>query len=193
MSVKILTGDCRTVLRSMADESVHCIVTSPLVRASDFVQKLCVREANLHRFGQHGRSGGGTGVSSPARNLRNLALLFQFAKREAVQGLLAFDAKVRKQSTQAVRRLQISHLPRVQRSSLSGARVVNSQRSAERLFEQCRYIWCHLFEHQSLAEHGRSGIASNPHGIGGPLHGDAAVAVHCSGQVSISQGVGHER
>lgn len=29
MSVKILTGDCRDVLRTLADESVHCIVTSP--------------------------------------------------------------------------------------------------------------------------------------------------------------------
>jgi DNA modification methylase len=29
VSVRILTGDCRTVLRSMADESVNCIVTSP--------------------------------------------------------------------------------------------------------------------------------------------------------------------
>ena len=29
MSVAILTGDCRDVLRTLADESVHCVVTSP--------------------------------------------------------------------------------------------------------------------------------------------------------------------
>lgn len=29
MSVRILTGDCREVLRSLPDESVHCVVTSP--------------------------------------------------------------------------------------------------------------------------------------------------------------------
>ena len=29
MSVQILTGDCREVLRSLPDESVHCVVTSP--------------------------------------------------------------------------------------------------------------------------------------------------------------------
>lgn len=29
MSVRILTGDCRDVLKSLPDESVHCIVTSP--------------------------------------------------------------------------------------------------------------------------------------------------------------------
>lgn len=27
MSVQIITGDCREVLRSMADQSVHCAVT----------------------------------------------------------------------------------------------------------------------------------------------------------------------
>jgi DNA modification methylase len=29
VSVRILTGDCRDVLRSLPDESVHCVVTSP--------------------------------------------------------------------------------------------------------------------------------------------------------------------
>jgi DNA modification methylase len=29
MSVEIKIGDCRDVLRSMPDESVHCVVTSP--------------------------------------------------------------------------------------------------------------------------------------------------------------------
>lgn len=29
MSIRILTGDCRAVLRSLPDESVHCCVTSP--------------------------------------------------------------------------------------------------------------------------------------------------------------------
>lgn len=29
MSVKIITGDCREVLRTLPDESVHCVVTSP--------------------------------------------------------------------------------------------------------------------------------------------------------------------
>ena len=29
MSVQIITGDCRDVLRTLADESVHCVVTSP--------------------------------------------------------------------------------------------------------------------------------------------------------------------
>jgi DNA modification methylase len=29
VSVRILTGDCRKVLRSLPDESVHCVVTSP--------------------------------------------------------------------------------------------------------------------------------------------------------------------
>lgn len=29
MSVQILTGDCREVLKTLADDSVHCIVTSP--------------------------------------------------------------------------------------------------------------------------------------------------------------------
>lgn len=29
MSVRIIKGDCRTVLRSLPDESVHCVVTSP--------------------------------------------------------------------------------------------------------------------------------------------------------------------
>lgn len=29
MGVRILTGDCRDVLRSLPDESVHCVVTSP--------------------------------------------------------------------------------------------------------------------------------------------------------------------
>jgi DNA modification methylase len=29
MTIRILTGDCREVLRELADESVHCIVTSP--------------------------------------------------------------------------------------------------------------------------------------------------------------------
>lgn len=29
MTVRILTGDCRDVLRTMPDESVHCVVTSP--------------------------------------------------------------------------------------------------------------------------------------------------------------------
>jgi DNA modification methylase len=29
MSVRIMQGDCREVLRSLPDESVHCIVTSP--------------------------------------------------------------------------------------------------------------------------------------------------------------------
>lgn len=29
MSIRILTGDCREVLRSIPDESVHCVVTSP--------------------------------------------------------------------------------------------------------------------------------------------------------------------
>lgn len=29
MSVRILTGDCRAVLQSLPDESVHCVVTSP--------------------------------------------------------------------------------------------------------------------------------------------------------------------
>lgn len=29
MSVRILTGDCRDVLRTLPDESVHCVVTSP--------------------------------------------------------------------------------------------------------------------------------------------------------------------
>lgn len=29
MSVRILTGDCRSALPSLADESVHCVVTSP--------------------------------------------------------------------------------------------------------------------------------------------------------------------
>jgi len=29
MTVKILTGDCRAVLKDLADESVHCVVTSP--------------------------------------------------------------------------------------------------------------------------------------------------------------------
>lgn len=29
MSVRILTGDCREVLRELPDESVHCVVTSP--------------------------------------------------------------------------------------------------------------------------------------------------------------------
>lgn len=29
MSVRILTGDCRTVLQTLADESVNCVVTSP--------------------------------------------------------------------------------------------------------------------------------------------------------------------
>ena len=29
MTVRILKGDCREVLRSLPDESVHCVVTSP--------------------------------------------------------------------------------------------------------------------------------------------------------------------
>jgi DNA modification methylase len=29
MTVRIMTGDCREVLRTLADESVHCVVTSP--------------------------------------------------------------------------------------------------------------------------------------------------------------------
>lgn len=29
MTVRILQGDCRDVLRSLSDESVHCCVTSP--------------------------------------------------------------------------------------------------------------------------------------------------------------------
>lgn len=29
MTVKIMTGDCREVLLTLPDESVHCVVTSP--------------------------------------------------------------------------------------------------------------------------------------------------------------------
>ena len=29
MSIRILRGDCREVLRTLPDESVHCVVTSP--------------------------------------------------------------------------------------------------------------------------------------------------------------------
>jgi len=29
VTVRILTGDCRDVLRTLPDESVHCVVTSP--------------------------------------------------------------------------------------------------------------------------------------------------------------------
>lgn len=29
MTVRIITGDCRDVLRSLPDESVQCVVTSP--------------------------------------------------------------------------------------------------------------------------------------------------------------------
>ena len=29
MSIKIITGDCRDVLRTLPDESVHCVITSP--------------------------------------------------------------------------------------------------------------------------------------------------------------------
>lgn len=29
MTVRILVGDCREVLRTLPDESVHCVVTSP--------------------------------------------------------------------------------------------------------------------------------------------------------------------
>jgi DNA modification methylase len=29
MTVKILTGDCRDVLKTLPDQSVHCVVTSP--------------------------------------------------------------------------------------------------------------------------------------------------------------------
>lgn len=29
MTVKILVGDCRDVLKTLPDESVHCVVTSP--------------------------------------------------------------------------------------------------------------------------------------------------------------------
>ena len=29
MSVRIITGDCREVLKTLPDESVHCVVTSP--------------------------------------------------------------------------------------------------------------------------------------------------------------------
>jgi DNA modification methylase len=29
VSVRIITGDCRDVLRSLPSESVHCVVTSP--------------------------------------------------------------------------------------------------------------------------------------------------------------------
>ena len=29
MSVRILRGDCRDVLKGLPDESVHCVVTSP--------------------------------------------------------------------------------------------------------------------------------------------------------------------
>jgi DNA modification methylase len=29
MSVKILRGDCRELLKTLPDESVHCVVTSP--------------------------------------------------------------------------------------------------------------------------------------------------------------------
>ena len=29
MSIRLLTGDCRDVMRTLADESVHCVVTSP--------------------------------------------------------------------------------------------------------------------------------------------------------------------
>lgn len=29
MSVRIITGDCRDVLKTLPDESVHCVVTSP--------------------------------------------------------------------------------------------------------------------------------------------------------------------
>ena len=29
MTVSILTGDCRDVLKTLPDESVHCVVTSP--------------------------------------------------------------------------------------------------------------------------------------------------------------------
>jgi len=29
VTVRIITGDCREVLRTLPDESVHCVVTSP--------------------------------------------------------------------------------------------------------------------------------------------------------------------
>lgn len=32
MAVSIITGDCRDVLRTLSDESVHCVVTSPHVK-----------------------------------------------------------------------------------------------------------------------------------------------------------------
>jgi DNA modification methylase len=29
MGVKVLQGDCREMIKTIADESVHCVVTSP--------------------------------------------------------------------------------------------------------------------------------------------------------------------
>lgn len=66
MSVRILTGDCRDVLKSLPDESVHCVVTSPPYWG-------------LRDYGT-GRSGIGLEATLP-EHIAALVLVFQEVKR----------------------------------------------------------------------------------------------------------------
>ena len=65
MSVKILTGDCRDILPSLDDESVHCIVTSPPY-------------FGLRDYGVDGQMGV---EATPAEFVNNLVLVFRELRR----------------------------------------------------------------------------------------------------------------
>lgn len=179
---RILEGDVMDVLKTLADESVQCVVTSPPLYA-DTVERLCLLVANLHRGGNGFRSASRTNMASALGDAGLRAFSLERAKREQICSLHSFDSQEWKERFGAAKSRRVGDGPRVERPALICTWLGDVNGATKRLLEKINNLRCHLAQSDPLRVSSLRGIFHDALRVGAPLHSNGPVRVDGSSEV----------
>ncbi len=180
--ITILQGDVREVLRTLPDESVHCVVTSPPLDAY-MVQFFCAQIQGFHTNRKMLRPQRSSDVLPAMRNPSQLTRLLDFAERKTVIGLLFLDAEIGQDRSEKRDGLTVSGTPAIKRLTALGAGVFHRDTPAKATSDQLYCLSRYLSDVYALAVGGCGGVLGDPHGICGLLYSDCSVGVEDTGDV----------
>lgn len=177
----ILQGDCLSVLKTLPDESVQCVVRS---LNPDPVKLLRCQIKRLHLLTQSRRAVRRTGVSPTPSHPGRFTFLFYDTKRQCVFRLRLFHSQERQNGTDAFSGSLVCDGPRNKRFSAFGAWLGYIKRSPkglpQKFWDRCR----HLPQRHALGICWLLRVASHPHGIRASLDADGAVRINRASQVA---------
>ncbi len=179
--IEIHQGDALSVLRTMPDNLVHCIVTSPL--NADFVEGVYSNFQGFHFVGQFNRAIPTADVTATLSNADFFADGFYPPQFKADISLPVLDSHERSDSFDCSDSLQVGYLPSVERLTAFCVWVCDESVSPKYSMKQIDRERFNLLDTNPLGICVLGGIANNAAGIGIFLDSDSSIGVNNSSEI----------